>query len=216
MENRGKEWTGDEEKLLGTPLELQLEGFPGIHCPLRTKSRFVAAQSRGFVPQGCTGGWRSCSHSGKMGMLSHGAGGRSQSQVSPDKTRIWLGKHFQRGDVNRAKNNGGFSLGWGGLAQIPTNDKMWMNPLGKQGEEKIPGTWEQNSSRKGKVLQVPEVTQDSQESPSLPNPCITPECLADSDAEGLFWDLRWALAASRVKSCLEKCWEREGRREGAV
>lgn len=46
--------------------------------------------------------------------------------------------------MNRAKNNKGFSLGWG-IYQNPTNNKMW---TGKQGEEKMPGTGEQNSSRK--------------------------------------------------------------------
>lgn len=129
-------------------------------------------------------------------MMRHGAGGCSQSQVSPDKSRILLG-NTSRGDVSRAKNNGGFSLGWGGLSQNPTNGKMWMRPLGKQGEEKMAGTREQNSSRKGKVLQALEVTQTPRNlhpSQILASPrdvwLIGASLRGTSDAEGLFWDLK--------------------------
>lgn len=151
--------------------------------PLRTKSRFVPAPSKARLKFYNPGGWKSCSHSGKrpgrMGMLRHRAGGCSQSQVSPDKNSF-VGKHFQRGDVHRAKNNGGLSLGWG-LSQNPTNNKMWMRPLGKQGEEKIPGTCEQNctSSRKGKVIQVIEVTQTPKNLDPSQIPASPPECLAN-------------------------------------
>lgn len=65
---------------------------------------------------------------------------------------VLLGNTWREETCTEPRTNGGLSLGWG-LSQNPTNNKMWMSPLGKQGEEKIPGTCEQNctSSRKGKV-----------------------------------------------------------------